>query len=372
MTTWMVLVAPALAEAPEAFSEAAEAAELAYAVCVHCHGAHGEGRPELSSPRIGDLDATYVASQLVAYRDGTRSWPDHARGAGAMAALARGMGDDAFVDRLAETVAALAPQQLPPGAPDEAGAEAYAPCAACHGDDARGDDTLQAPSLLYQDPAYLAAQLRSYRDGVRGGEADAPQAQSMAAMATGLDDAAIDALIAHIASLRPALPPPDDPEVTLTEAEGLEAFADIYAVAQHPRCMNCHPAGHAPLQTDASVPHIMGITRFSPLDGIHCSTCHAARPVGDGLAPLPPADSLWSMPPVGMAFEDRSPAELCAQLKDRSVNGGRGLNGLTEHVEEDHLLLTSWHSGRTTPPISHEELVARFSTWASAGGPCPK
>ena len=135
--------------------------------------------------------------------------------------------------------------------------------------------------------------------------------------------------------------PPDRPEVTLDAAAGLAAFADIYAVATHPRCLNCHPSGDVPLQTDESTPHSMGITRFSPLQGQHCSTCHAGSGVGDGLAPLPPADPAWSMPPKHMAFED-------------------------------HLLITSWHSGRTPPPLSHPELVDRFATWASAGAPCPE
>ena len=73
-----------------------------------------------------------------------------------------------------------------------------------------------------------------------------------------------------------------------------------------------------------------------------------------------------------MVFQNRTPAQLCNQLKDPEGNGGRGLNGLAQHVEEDHLLITSWHSGRTPPPISHEEFVKRFQTWGAAGGPCPE
>jgi hypothetical protein len=77
------------------------------------------------------------------------------------------------------------------------------------------------------------------------------------------------------------------------------------------------------------------------------------------------------MPPREMAFQGRTPAELCAQLQDPAVNGGRGLTSLIRHVAEDHLLITSWESGRTPPPISHPELVQRFETWAAAGAPCP-
>ncbi len=343
--------------------------EWQYGVCVSCHGAHGEGRPELGAPRIGGLEAAYVQRQLEGFRAGHRgTHPDDAKGE-PMVAIARGL-SDAQIPVIAAYVAQLEPQVLPPESADSQGEAAYVPCAACHGDDATGNPDLNAPGLLYQHPDYLTRQLRHFRDGVRGGEGSDALGQQMAALAAGVDDA-IQAIVAHIGSLRPELPPIEQPEVTASKDDGLAAFADIYAVATHPRCMNCHPDGDAPLQTDASIPHVMGVTRFSPLDGLHCSTCHAPQGVGTGLAPLPPADPIWSMPPRAMAFQDRSPAELCAQLKDRAVNGGRGHIGLTQHIAEDHLLQTSWHSGRTAPPIEHAELVERFETWGAAGGPCP-
>jgi len=77
------------------------------------------------------------------------------------------------------------------------------------------------------------------------------------------------------------------------------------------------------------------------------------------------------MPPKAMAFQNRTSAQLCNQLKDPTVNGGRGFNGTVHHIASDHLLITSWHSGRDTPHISHPELVQRFKVWGEAGGPCP-
>jgi hypothetical protein len=194
----------------------------------------------------------------------------------------------------------------------------------------------------------------------------------MAAMAKPLSDADITTVVGHIASMRPERPPLDNYEVTLSEAEGLAAFEDIYAVVTHPRCLNCHPEGDAPLHTDDSVPHDFGVTRFSPLQGLHCSTCHAPFPVGDGQAPLPPSDWIWSMAPADMVFENRTPRQICEQLKDPEINGGRGHVSSTAHIAEDHLLITSWHMGRQPPPVSHEELVKRFETWGRAGGPCPE
>jgi hypothetical protein len=71
-------------------------------------------------------------------------------------------------------------------------------------------------------------------------------------------------------------------------------------------------------------------------------------------------------------------AELCAQLKDPARNGGRDLEGLHHHMEEEPLVLWGWNPGtrpngeaRTTPPISHEEFVATFDAWVAAGAPCP-
>ena len=346
-------------------------AALRFGPCVHCHGAHGEGRPELGTPRLGDLEPSYIEVQLHAMRAGTRGAHPDDPDAKPMVAMAKGIPGDAVVRELAEYVAALEPEHRDAGEPVPGGARAYATCVACHGADARGNPGVGAPSLLFQHGPYLARQLRNYRDGTRGGEGAPPLAQAMAGQVRGWSDRDIDTVVAHIASLRPPRPEVEQYPVTLSREEGLAAFADIYAVATHPRCLNCHPAGDAPLHTDESVPHDFGVDRFSPLRGLHCSTCHAAAPVDDGLAPLPPADPIWSMAPAQMVFEDRSPAELCAQLKDPAINGGRGHVASTRHIAEDHLLQTSWHSGRTQPPISHEELVKRFETWGQAGGPCP-
>lgn len=348
------------------------AAEIQFGVCVHCHGAHGEGRPELNGPRIGDLDAGYVKTQLLAYKNGSRAVNPEHPGALAMVAIAKGLPDERSIATLASFTAALTPEYRAKGNAVPSGTALFAPCVTCHGPDATGKAELGTPNLLYQDGAYLTRQLKNYRDGTRSAHGGAPLSGGMGAMTQQLSDGQIDTLVAHIASLRPERPPLRNYDVSVSTEDGLRAFADIYAVSMHPRCLNCHPAGDAPLHTDASIRHDFGIDRFSPLVGVHCSTCHAAAPVGDGLAPLPPADPIWSLAPKAMVFEGRTPKQLCEQLKDPQINGGRGHVDTTAHVANDHLLQTSWHSGRTVPPISHAELVKRFETWGRAGGPCPE
>ena len=115
----------------------------------------------------------------------------------------------------------------------------------------------------------------------------------------------------------------------------------------------------------------MGITVLSPTVGLMCNACHREQGL-QGLDNLPPSDPHWHMPPREMAFENRSPAELCAQLKDPSKVGGRDLEALVEHVAEDHLVKSSWGSGKPPPPVSHEEMVEGWRLWVGAGGPCPE
>ena len=60
-------------------------------------------------------------------------------------------------------------------------------------------------------------------------------------------------------------------------AESKAAFADAYRVFMHPRCMNCHPSGDAPLQGDNSTIHTMNVQRGPDGKGLFamkCKNCH--------------------------------------------------------------------------------------------------
>ena len=70
--------------------------------------------------------------------------------------------------------------------------------------------------------------------------------------------------------------------------------------------------------------------------------------------------------------------QLFTVLKDLSLNGGRDLQGLLEHIKTEHLVQWAFAPGmglddtpREPPPLSYPEFVAAFTTWAEAGGPCP-
>lgn len=155
-----------------------------------------------------------------------------------------------------------------------------------------------------------------------------------------------------------------------------DAFVDVVRVLQSPRCVNCHPNGDAPLQGEQHKrKHAQGITRDIERTGMTCQTCHRESLVSNDPG-LPPALKGWRLPPAStpMIFEGRTPAQLCAQLKDPAHNGNHDLAHLLHHVGHDELVLYGWQrqGNRPTPPLPHAVFVARFQQWVDAGAPCPK
>ena len=120
-------------------------------------------------------------------------------------------------------------------------------------------------------------------------------------------------------------------------------------------------------------PHAMNITRVSAESGLACTTCH--REKNSSLLHGPPGVHDWHMPPreTPMIFEGRTPAALCAQLKDRKTNGGKSIPDLVEHMDHDAIVLWGWSPGgtRTLPPMAHARLMEYVRAWANAGAPCP-
>ncbi|MBX3220635.1 MAG: hypothetical protein KF795_08960 [Labilithrix sp.] len=163
---------------------------------------------------------------------------------------------------------------------------------------------------------------------------------------------------------------------SVTAEEGQKAFVTVARVLQSPRCMNCHPAGDAPLQTDRSRPHTMNIRRASVAAGLSCQACHRERnSEAIGVSGGPPGAPSWGLPPeeTPMVFQGRSLPALCAQLKDPEQNGHRSLDDLLEHVGHDPLVLWGWQPGgnRSRPPVSHDAFVGAFRAWVRSGGACP-
>lgn len=151
-------------------------------------------------------------------------------------------------------------------------------------------------------------------------------------------------------------------------------FTEAGKVLLHSRCINCHPAGEAPLQGEHSRPHEPPVRRgkngFGAV-GMRCNTCHLTENFDPGGVPGAPT---WHLAPESMAWEGLSLAELCAQLKDPERTGGRDLEAVAEHMAEDPLVAWGWEPGRgrETAPGSQEEFGRLIRAWIKTGAACPE
>jgi cytochrome c oxidase subunit 2 len=104
-------------------------------------------------------------------------------------------------------IAALLPTAVFAAGDAEAGKALYAPCVACHGENAEGNPALNSPGLAGQSESYLMRQLWDFKKGNRGaGEGDTIGAQ-MRPMAMALPDGqAIANVAAYLASLTASKP----------------------------------------------------------------------------------------------------------------------------------------------------------------------
>jgi hypothetical protein len=150
----------------------------------------------------------------------------------------------------------------------------------------------------------------------------------------------------------------------------------IYAVLQHPRCVNCHPAGDVPLQGDDHRPHAQNVQRGPDGEGLYamrCSTCHQEHNLAG--PKLPPGAPHWKLPTkeTPLVFEGRSSSELCEQLRDPARNGGKSPQDLLHHTE-DALVLWGWKPGEGRTPVStpYADFVAAMRAWVESGCDCPE
>lgn len=158
-------------------------------------------------------------------------------------------------------------------------------------------------------------------------------------------------------------------------------FGEIAKVVTDPRCMNCHPAGDRPLQGNDSHEHIPPILRGENglgVPGVSCSSCHTERNftlVGTGASYKSiPGHPRWQVAPIEFAWQGKSVAQICQQLKDPARNGGRTLALLHEHFAKDDLVAWGWApgEGRVPAPGTQAQLGELVQAWIDTGAACPQ
>jgi cytochrome c553 len=187
--------------------EATASGEELFELCRSCHGAQGEGQQQFHAPAIAGLPQWYIEAQLKKFRSGARgTHPNDITGM-MMRPMTRSFHNDGDMTTVAAYVAnmpKIAPEPVLAHEGDAARGKAlYTPCTACHGPDGAGNEQVKAPPLNHASDWYLLAQLKKYKEGVRGATGtDIEGAAMIAQVAMLKDEQAMKDVVAHIASLR--------------------------------------------------------------------------------------------------------------------------------------------------------------------------
>jgi cytochrome c553 len=191
-----------------------EKGESAYAVCVTCHGANGQGNKTLNAPKIAGLPDWYVKRQLNNFKSGIRGV--HAKDifGQQMRPMAMALLSDEAVRDMTVFVASLKSSSISKPVTVAASTAVtnvqapvseplYAPCASCHGSEGEGNQKLGAPRLAGQHAWYLERQLRNWRDGIRGTHSEDLYGIQMRPMAmTLVNDSDLKKVVSFIGTFR--------------------------------------------------------------------------------------------------------------------------------------------------------------------------
>lgn len=215
--------------APVTPADLVKARDAAKSVCASCHGEDGNALKG-GVPTLAGQHRDYLLAAMQAYKEGRRKHP-------VMDAQFDRI-DTLGLQHLAAYYAAQTarPQARKPSGDVALGERLSANCGSCHG--LKGH-TLNAetPALAGQDPQYLLAALKAYRDGGR-------VHREMREMLSAVKEADLPHLAAFYAVQTPAA---EATRASLTATEWAE------------RCDRCHGPAAAP--ANLVVPHIEGQPR---------------------------------------------------------------------------------------------------------------
>jgi hypothetical protein len=158
-----------------------------------------------------------------------------------------------------------------------------------------------------------------------------------------------------------------------TAARSAALFTEAGKVLTSARCVNCHPAGDRPLQGETHRLHQPPVARGDDGFGtasMRCASCHQSANFDTAGVPGNPH---WHLAPREMAWQGKTLAEICAQIKDPARNGGRTLQQILTHMATDTLVGWAWAPGfgRKPAPGTQQELGALIDAWVKTGAACP-
>tara|TARA_B100000519_G_C14257148_1_gene445654 strand:- start:4375 stop:4986 length:612 start_codon:yes stop_codon:yes gene_type:complete len=179
--------------------------EQLYRNCLICHGPDGQGIPLQLAPALSNLSEKYIVEQLKKYKSGLRGAHEKDVAGLRMLPMSQTLLTEEDMQAVASHIVSLGSSPIETtleGGDPVKGQSLYATCLACHGPDGKGNDLLNAPSLVHQHDWYQLTQLKNFKEGVRGGnpqDITGAQMRPMAMMLT--DEQAMKDVIAYIQTL---------------------------------------------------------------------------------------------------------------------------------------------------------------------------
>ncbi len=168
------------------------------AACAGCHGDDGNSvNPEW--PKLAGQGEAYIVKQLTDFKSGART-----------NATMNGMAAGLSPQDMADVAAFFSSQKRKPGSANETlvaqgqklfrggnSATGASACQGCHGPSGAGNPAAKFPSLGGQHAAYVAIQLKNFRDGTRTNDPN----KMMRMVAAKLSDAEIKAVADYVQGL---------------------------------------------------------------------------------------------------------------------------------------------------------------------------
>ena len=147
----------------------AAAGKVKSAVCAACHGADGNSGANPLWPKLAEQHPEYIIKQLHDFKDNKRT--DQTMAPMAAPLTEKEMQDlAAYFSSQKRAIGKAAADKVAEGeqiyrAGD--GVRGVPPCSGCHGPAGAGNGPAKFPSLSGQSAAYVAKQLKAFRDGTR-------------------------------------------------------------------------------------------------------------------------------------------------------------------------------------------------------------
>jgi cytochrome c553 len=205
-----------VAVAPDADAVAHSRGRTLYNKCIFCHGKDADGDKKQNAPSLRVQEDWYIVRQLQKFKAGVRGVDPKDIGGVQMRPRAMELSEE-DMHLVADYIVSSNKGRLrmPPKTVDgdvAHGKSLYSVCVACHGEDGRGNELLNAPPLVGQHDWYLVQQLMNFREGFRGADPNDTTGVVMKPMAMTLaDDQAVADVAAYITTLSarsPAASPP--------------------------------------------------------------------------------------------------------------------------------------------------------------------